>query len=377
MKKQSKRNMFVAKWQLAKNLQLKAALTLLVCACSVSNPKSSETGKIGSASNQTLVKESLASPFSIRINLTTNRLSYLNSGVVIAQWNIATGDVTGAAHDGRPQFTPPGVYTVDEFVRCPQWMPRSPIDPKTGKEASDDATRFQIFRENPSLYGACGASNPLGKYVLWFSGPYGLHGNANESVLKRANADARRVSGGCVRNPNEKIEWLFHDILVKSKTYEGFSKKVKALAEEGNKNTLSGNVSKLGVRVVIDYFERDLKVGESVLQSTLTPNVQNKRIPVVTPVTTALAVNEQAKAKLPKVAEKFLPTDGQGDIKVCKVVYVERDGSAKVYANLTDRKADYLRQITMGSDEKVYGLAGDWYKLIDGYVLKSRLGECK
>ncbi len=350
--------------------QIKASLSLLICACSVPDSKSSENGKLGSAKDRSLVYASLTSPFAIRINLTTNRLSYLNDGVVVAQWNVATGDVTGKLHDGRPQFTPPGVYSVEDFVHCPQWMPRNPVDPKTGKPVEDDASRMRIFEENPSIYGGCGANNPLGKYVLWFSGPYGLHGNSNESVLKRATADARRVSGGCVRNPNEKISWLFHDILNKSKVYSGFSKKVKTLEAEGNKNTLSGNVGKLGIRVVVDFFEKDMNVGESMQIA--------KSITKIAKVSTVTApddlVRVQVKTPIPKVPENFLPSDGQGDIKVCKVVYVERDGSAKVYAKLTDRKSDVLRELKIDETEKVYGNAGDWYKLIDGYVLKSRLG---
>jgi len=351
--------------------QIKATLSLLICACSVPNTNSTENGKLGSASNQALVLDSLNSPFAIRINLTTNRLSYLNDGVVVAQWNVATGDVTGKEHDGRPQFTPPGVYSVEDFVRCPQWMPRNPIDPRTGKPTEDESTRMKVFADNPNVYGGCGASNPLGKYVLWFSGPYGLHGNGNESVLKRASADARRVSGGCVRNPNEKISWLFHDILIKSKTYTDFSKKVKSLEVEGNKNTLSGNVSKLGIRVVVDYFDKDMNVGESIRnQKNVTKVAKISSKP-------AAMAGDSLKVKTPKVPEGFLPSDGQGDIKVCTVVYVERDGSAKVYANLTDRKDNVLRQLKINETEKVYGMAGDWYKLVDGYVLKSRLGACR
>ena len=337
---------------------------LSACGGSSSN-KSTETGKIGDVSNKGLVYESLSKKFSIRVNLSTNRLSYLNDGVVVAQWNIATGDVTGKNHNGSPKYTPPGIYAVDEFVHCPQWMPRNPIDPDTGKEVSSEESRFRIFSENPEVYGACGSANPLGEYVMWFSGPYGLHGNANEKVLQLSNPESRRVSGGCIRNPNAKVKWMFHDILAKSNSYTEFSQKVQSMETSSKKRTISGSIGGLGIRVVVDYFDRDPAVGEKVARSlkTVSPSVPKPS----EKSGLGKLKNKSASDSTPKRAipsEKVLPSDGQGEIKLCTV-----RAAGKVVLDPITAKFDTIRTVKKGDEEKVYGKVGDYYRLVDGYML--------
>lgn len=357
------------------NLIYFTSLMIVLNACGgPSSNKSTETGRIGEVSNKSLVAESLSKRFAIRVNLTTNRLSYLNDGVVVDQWNIATGDVTGKNHSGTPKYTPPGVYAVDEFVHCPQWMPRSPIDPKTGKEVTNEESRFKVFSENPKVYGACGASNPLGEYVMWFSGPYGLHGNANEKILQLKNSESRRVSGGCIRNPNAKVKWMFHDILTKSNAYKEYSQKVLAMETSSKKRTVSGSVNGLGVRVVVDYFDRDPAVGENVSRAAKTLSPAANRATENTPFNKAkdkLSVSTAVKKIYP--TEKVLPSDGQGDIKVCTARV-----AGKVVLDPLVAKFDTVRLVSKGDEEKVYGKVGDYYRLVDGYMLSGLYeSQCK
>ena len=156
------------------------------------------------------VQKALSSKLALQINLKSNRVTLYKSGKAVDQWNIASADVSGEFHDKIAQSTPTGIFAVEDMQACPEWLPRSPKDPATGKVATNEAERREIFKKNPDLFGPCGAKNPLGKYVIWFHGEYGVHGNAAEWILELANPDERRVSGGCIRNPNAKIKDVFH-----------------------------------------------------------------------------------------------------------------------------------------------------------------------
>lgn len=163
------------------------------------------------------------------INIKTNRTTEFESGKAIDQWNVVTGDVSGEFHGGDSKNTPLGIYSVHRMVFCPSWKPAQPKWPATGKEAADEQERQQIFQKHPEIYGACGQWNPLGQYVFWFWGEYGFHGNSNEELLRRSHAEGRRLSGGCVRNPNEKIRQLFHKVLDELPQYAEYRNKVRAL----------------------------------------------------------------------------------------------------------------------------------------------------
>ena len=80
--------------------------------------------------------------FALKINLTTNRLSYFKAGELAGQWNIATADVTGEFHVtngvAEKQFTPTGIYTAHDIEHCPSWFPRNPFNPETNAVAENE-----------------------------------------------------------------------------------------------------------------------------------------------------------------------------------------------------------------------------------------------
>lgn len=220
------------------------------------------------------VNKAIASKLAVRVNLQTNRATIYKDGQALKQWNIASADVTGEFHDKIPQSTPTGVFAVEDMQVCPTWLPRAPKDPKTGKVAENEAERARIFKENPSLFGPCGASNPLGSYAIWFHGEYGIHGNAAEWILELANAEERRVSGGCIRNPNSKIKDLFHMVLDTYPEIAGFKNSVLAMesAAAKDKKTLTQSLNKTDMKVIVGRWAQDPVVGQSA-QKPVHPDV--------------------------------------------------------------------------------------------------------
>lgn len=122
----------------------------------------------------------------IVVNITTNRLSYYENGQLVDSWNI------GTARAGK--VTPVGTYAVRQKEKCPPYF---------GSKGDHNTP-------------GCTPENPFGRRVLWFIGNlYGIHGTNQEYLLSSSTtANQRRVSGGCVRNPNNKIEWLFDRVKV-------------------------------------------------------------------------------------------------------------------------------------------------------------------
>lgn len=203
------------------------------------------------------VSAALKSPVSFRVNLKTNRLTYFRQGKFKGQWNIVSADTTGEFHENRPKATPTGIFRADTLMACPQWAPFHPKN-DNGVTAANDSERLEIFRKHPETYGACGNKNPLGMYAIWFqSGLYALHGNSAPWVLD-LKADKRRASGGCIRNPNEKIDFVFHDILDAFPELSTFkSKVVRQDKNSGKKATLSEAVQNLPIFVVVGSWPSD------------------------------------------------------------------------------------------------------------------------
>lgn len=124
----------------------------------------------------------------ILVNLSTNRLSFVVDGRVEAEWNIGSGK------DNDGNITPVGSYKILFKDRCSVWLPK-------GK----------------GVQGPCRDSNPLGDFQVWFhkGRTYGLHGTNEEALLAdKTTPEERRVSGGCVRNPNEQMAWLYRRVKV-------------------------------------------------------------------------------------------------------------------------------------------------------------------
>lgn len=208
------------------------------------------------------VEKALSAAVAFRVNLTTNRLTFYKGGVPVDQWNIATGDISGYLHDGEKKYTPTGIFSVDAFKHCPIWRPAKVRDPSTGVKTRDYSVRKKVFESNPSVYGACGSRNPLGEYMISFTGPYYLHGNSNESVLRRPKAEDRRVSGGCVRNPNRIIAKYFHRALNEFDSLRSFSSDVRRNEKKSRPSTLATYVKDKNIRVVVGWLGKDPVVGK-------------------------------------------------------------------------------------------------------------------
>lgn len=208
------------------------------------------------------VKKALEADYALQINLTTNRLTYYRAGKAVDHWNIASADVTGEYHkiEGKPQkqSTPTGIFTAHDIESCPQWFPSAPFNPKTGKIVENETERAEVFKENPDLFGACGKDNPLGKYALWFSGAYGVHGNSASWILDLP-IDDRRVSGGCIRNPNEKIKMVFDEIVnAKLDEYRKEVDENLRLDVKDRKTITAWNIiDKVRVHIIVGNWDRD------------------------------------------------------------------------------------------------------------------------
>ena len=215
------------------------------------------------ATDDASVANALQAKLALRINLNSNRATLYKDGKVADQWNIASADVKGEFHDKIPQSTPTGIFTAEDMQVCPTWLPRSPKDPATGKLAANEQERQAIFKNNPDLFGPCGAKNPLGSYVIWFNGEYGVHGNAAEWILDLEKADERRVSGGCIRNPNAKIKELFHLVLDTFASISGFKTATLAMEAAAKKSTLTQSLSGVDLKVVVGRWDADPNLGEN------------------------------------------------------------------------------------------------------------------
>jgi lipoprotein-anchoring transpeptidase ErfK/SrfK len=146
-----------------------------------SNPKTGWIAKkyIGNISTDTPAGER-----HIVVNLSKNRLFYYEDGELVRSWNV------GTARAGKE--TPAGHYTIREKEVCPPYF----------GPAGDHNTP------------GCTPENPFGPRVLWFIGTmYGIHGTNQPWLIEDGtDADDRRVSGGCVRNENENIMWLYNRV---------------------------------------------------------------------------------------------------------------------------------------------------------------------
>jgi len=122
----------------------------------------------------------------IVVNLTENRLYYYENDILMDSWAV------GTARAGK--VTPVGEFRVNEKEKCPPYF---------GSKGDHNTP-------------GCIPENPFGPRVLWFIGHlYGIHGtNEPWLIADSKSANTRRVSGGCIRNPNQKILWLFERVKV-------------------------------------------------------------------------------------------------------------------------------------------------------------------
>lgn len=310
---------------------------------SSADPQWMQTSSLDDAS----VSRALSAQMALRINLQSNRITLYKGGQVADQWNIASADVTGEFHDNNPQSTPTGIFAVEDMQACPEWLPRSPQDPKTGKVASSEKERWEIIKANPELFGACGKSNPLGKYAIWFHGAYGVHGNSAEWILELKNPDERRVSGGCIRNPNRKIRELFHLVIDSFPQLAGYKSEVLKLESSATKSTKTQSLNGVDLKVVVGNWAQDPVLGSAVNQ----PGNE----PTVTP---------------PQNIEKQLK---------CRVVGVDDSlGIAPTYESLPATAHNIVSFYSIGDaalvKEEITGT--NYVRTLRGFLERKYLGEC-
>lgn len=349
-----------------------------------SNPtdSDSEVAWLASSSLSTAsVNKALSSKIAFKVNLTTNRVTLYKDGVAVDQWNIASADTSGAYHNGEVQYTPTGIYAVDDIQMCPAWYPRNPVNPATGRVVRSEAERASVFANNPSVFGACGARNPLGRYVLWFNGAYGLHGNSNESILELPTANDRRVSGGCIRNPNQKIQQVVHTILDTFSPLQSFADQVTAMESRAMSSrwTITKNVSGLDMRVVVGRWSADPQLNSSVDNPpvpvrTAAPGVVSRpveRVPTQPNSPSAPVVQNPVEVQ---PAPEVTPNK-----QFCNIGLVDSETNiAPVYLRIPSATATVSSFYRMGWPVTVWGdVAGtDFVKVGRGFLDKKYLTNC-
>ncbi|MEN9825844.1 MAG: L,D-transpeptidase catalytic domain [Pseudomonadota bacterium] len=341
-----------------------------------------------SGSSGVEVEAALRTQIAFRLNLKTNRATMYKNGLAVDQWNIATADVSGDWHNGQPQYTPTGVFNVEDMQMCPSWYPRQPVNPKTGRVVGSEQERQQVFAQNPQIYGPCGSRNPLGRYVLWFNGAYGMHGNSNEEILEFMNPNDRRVSGGCVRNPNAKIRSVFHTVLDSFESLGGFASQVDSMEGRSldDRWTLTKGVSSLSMRVVVGNWSADPAVGSRIGGTPVqpTPAPTTKPEPTPTPVVVPTAKPPATPVAAPTSTPISNPSSGpltfSGKMS-CKISSVDpASGVAPVYLNqpgtvAENRVASFYRldwPVTVY--DKIAGTS--YFKVSRGYLDEKYVSNC-
>lgn len=342
-----------------RRLALASAATLAaVTACGKMDDLESAIQWVASPGmSQAEVDTALKATLAVQLNLKTNRATLYRDGVPSQQWNIASADVTGIYHNGESKITPEGIYGIEDLEHCPVWRPRDPVNPATGKVAQTEAERWSIFNSQPDVYGPCGARNPLGNYVFWFQGPYGMHGNSAEEILRLKNPEDRRVSGGCVRNPNAKIKEIFHLALDTFSELNGYKAGVLAMESEAasRKRTLTQSARSINMRVVVGRWANDPAVSGAPAANTpvvVTPPPTPSPTPIPEPV---------------------------GPAMLCKALKVDSEsGVAPLHIRLPAHKGNISGFYRLNDPVRVTGLipGTTYYVTARGYIEKSYLGSC-
>lgn len=325
---------------------------IVACGKGTETPDSKPLWLVTSNMSDVEVDKALRATMAIRVNLTTNRATLYQVGQALQQWNIASADVSGRYHGGEPQYTPEGIYGVEDFEHCPVWRPRDPINPATGRVAQSEDERWRIFNAHPEVYGPCGSNNPLGRYVFWFQGPFGLHGNSAEDILRLPHPDDRRVSGGCLRNPNSKIKEIFHRALNVYPDLSDYRTRVLAMEISPLKQTVAQSVRTLDMRVVVGRWRNDPLVQDSA----------SGRDPLPAPVPTPTPI-----------------PDPVGPAMICKTLVVDSSsGVAPVHRTLPASPENVSAYYRLNDPVRVLGLivGTDFYRTGRGYIHKKFVGNC-
>ena len=331
------------------------ALTVMIACGKIQSNDSTAQSLASAGMSEAEIEAALKANIAVRLNLTTNRATLYRSGVALQQWNIATADVSGIYHSGQAKITPEGIYSIEDMEHCPVWRPEKPTNPATGTAAKTEEERWQIFNSQPEIYGPCGAQNPLGKYVFWFHGPYGMHGNSAEDILRLEDPEERRVSGGCVRNPNSKIKEIFHLALDTFPELATFKSDV--LAMEGQttqiKQTIANSARAIDMRVIVGRWVQDPLVSDSNSPQPM---------PTLPPTPTPTPIPEPV-----------------GPAKLCKAVAVDPvSGVAPIHITLPATAQNISAYYRLNDPIRVFGsIPGtDFYRTGRGYIESKYLGQC-
>lgn len=297
------------------------------------------------------ISSALKASVALQVNLQTNRVTLYKAGKAIDQWNVASADLSGEFHDKVPQATPTGIFAVEDMQACPVWLPRHPKNPLTGKVAANEKERQEIFKNNPDLYGPCGAKNPLGQYVIWFDGEYGVHGNAAEWILEIDNPEKRRVSGGCIRSPNEKARALFHLVMDSFPQLKSARESVEHLESATAKKTLTQSLYGVDMKVVVGHWPTDVAIDDS-----LTSGSRPSAIP---------AANVELNSQNPRR---------------CEIVSIsDEHGIAPTHSALPATESNIDSFYSLGDEAFVQAdvVGMPYVKTVRGFLEKKYLGSCR
>jgi len=120
----------------------------------------------------------VTAPFSIKVNLSKNRLYLLQGGEIVKTYSVATGENLS---------TPVGSFTIDNKLVNPTWYRAGAVVPPDSPE------------------------NILGTRWLGFSIPsFGIHGTTQPESI------GKNTSAGCIRMLNEDVEELYGIVPLKT-----------------------------------------------------------------------------------------------------------------------------------------------------------------
>ena len=199
-------------------------------------------------------------PVVVVLDQKSHRATLISRGVVGSSWVYFS-----------KQALKPGIYNIDKLEYCPLWRPDQIIQPKSKQRLRvGDAGYEKWVEENPQLYGACGAENPLGAFMLGFHGEYALHGTSLSLDRRwrdlKIGAHQKVVAPFTfITNPSSKIKKLFHDVMFVL-GLKDFSHKVLddqwKLRSERKPHSISLKGANAGkVKVIIGSFEKTYPQG--------------------------------------------------------------------------------------------------------------------
>jgi hypothetical protein len=185
-----------------------------------------------------------------------------------------------------------------------------------------------------------------------------MHGNSAEEILRLRDPDDRRVSGGCIRNPNAKIKEIFHLALDTFSELSSYKQNVVAMEAQPDqsKRTLTQAARNINLRVVVGRWAAD-------------PFVANDSGQPSTPISTPSPT--PAPTPIPQPV---------GPAMLCKAVAVDpRSGVAPLHIRLPATPGNISGFYRMKDPVRVFGIipGTTYYQTARGFIERSYLGDCQ